>query len=211
MIVIYTDDTIVTGPDSAQIDQAIADIGTAFKITHQMKVDDFLGVKIERDETTGTVKFSQPHLINSILHDLGLKDNSNPRRTPAIINNILHRFTKSQPHSESWDYRSVVGKLNYLEKSTRPDIAYAVHQCARFSADPKIEHSQAIKVIARYLKGTADKGLICRPNDESFQCYCDADFAGNWNVDIAESDSSTARSRSGYLITYGNCPLIWAS
>jgi hypothetical protein len=116
MIVIYTDDTIVTGPDSAQIDQAIADIGTAFKITHQMKVDDFLGVKIERDEITGTVKFSQPHLINSMLRDLGLKDNSNPRRTPAVINNILHRFIKSQPHSENWDYRSVVGKLNYLEK-----------------------------------------------------------------------------------------------
>jgi hypothetical protein len=211
MIIIYTDDTIVTGPDVTQIDKAIEDIGTAFKITHQTKVNDFLGVKIERDEKDGSIKFSQPHLINSILKDVGLQDNSNPRKTPAVTSNILHRYLESPKHNEPWDYRSVVGKLNYLEKSTRPDIAYAVHQCARFASDPRLEHTQAVKVIARYLKGTADQGLVCKPTNASFNCYCDADFAGNWNSEIAEHDSSTARSRSGYLITYGNCPLIWAS
>ena len=38
---------------------------------------------------------------------------------------------------EPWNYCSVIGCLNFLEKSTRPDIACDVHQCARFSADPK--------------------------------------------------------------------------
>jgi hypothetical protein len=30
-------------------------------------------------------------------------------------------------------------------------------------------------------------------------------------VTTAEKDSSTARSRSGYLIMHNNCPIIWAS
>ena len=59
--------------------------------------------------------------------------------------------------------------------------------------------------------GTSDKGIVCRPNGDSFHDYVDADFAGNWNKEIAESDRSTARSRSGYLITYAGCPIVWAS
>jgi hypothetical protein len=58
---------------------------------------------------------------------------------------------------------------------------------------------------------TVDKGTICTPRNESFQCYCDADFSGNWNSGIAEYDGTTARSQSGYVINYAGCPLVWAS
>jgi hypothetical protein len=44
-----------------------------------------------------------------------------------------------------------------LEKSTRPDISCAVHQCARHCANPKIQHTAAVKRIGRYLLGTKDK------------------------------------------------------
>ena len=47
--------------------------------------------------------------------------------------------------TNEFNYRSVIGKLNFLEKSTRPDITYAVHQCTHFSADPKQSHADAIK------------------------------------------------------------------
>jgi hypothetical protein len=47
----------------------------------------------------------------------------------------------------------------YLEKSTRPDISCAVHQCARHCANPKIQHTAAVKRIGRYLLGAKDKGL----------------------------------------------------
>jgi len=29
-----------------------------------------------------------------------------------------------------WEYRRIIKQLNFLEKSTQPDIAYAVHQFA---------------------------------------------------------------------------------
>ncbi len=34
---------------------------------------------------------------------------------------------------ESWEYASIIGMLMYLANNTRPDIAYAVHACARLT------------------------------------------------------------------------------
>jgi hypothetical protein len=68
-----------------------------------------------------------------------------------------------------------------LEKRTRPDIAYAVHQCARFASNNGYEHGKAVKHIGSYLLATKDKGIKCLPTDETIECYADADFPGNWN------------------------------
>lgn len=111
-----------------------------------------------------------------------------------------------------FSYRSVVGKLNYLEKGTRPDIAYATHECARFSSDPKEEHGEAIKHIVRYLMETSDKGIILDPQErKSLEIYEDEDFAGNWFKKTADIDASTDNSRSGFIILYAGCPLTWFS
>ena len=49
-------------------------------------------------------------------------------------------------------------------QSTQPDIQFAVHQCARFSEDPKKSHEVAAKQIVRYLSRTKDQGIILKPN-----------------------------------------------
>lgn len=211
ILVIYTDDTIVVGPKLMEIEAAIADIAKEFVITTAPSVSDFLGVKISKSENAKSYEMTQPQLIDSILQDLSLGENSKTRDTPALSSVIIQQHADSQPHNEEWHYRSVIGKLNYLEKCTRPDIAYAVHQCARFAHDPKVEHSKAVKHIGRYLLGTKDKGIVCKPNGDSFNCFADADFAGQWERTIAELDASTARSRSGYIIFHNGCPVIWAS
>jgi hypothetical protein len=102
-------------------------------------------------------------------------------------------------------HAAIIGKLNYLEKSTRPDIAYAMHQCARFTSNPKVEQAKAVKAIGRYLAAAVDKGLIYHPNASGLECYADADFAGNWNKDVSEDDKNTTRSRSGFVIKYAGC------
>jgi hypothetical protein len=112
---------------------------------------------------------------------------------------------------KEFEYRHVIGKLLYLEKSTRPDISCAVHQCARHCANPKIQHTNAVKRIGRYLLGTKDKGLIMKPNQEGMECWVDAAHASEWNNKTASSDPSSARSRMGYLIIYAGCPMHWAS
>ena len=132
-------------------------------LTVEGDISDFLGINIQRHKD-GTVHLTQPHLIDSILEELGLQaDSAKSKGTPAASSKLLGRHDEAPPHDEdSFHYRRIIGKLNYLEKSTRPDISYATHQCARFSADPKQPHADAVKWLGRYLKGTRDKGMILK-------------------------------------------------
>ena len=105
----------------------------------------------------------------------------------------------------------MVGMLHYLANNSRPDIAYAVNRCARFTHQPKRSHEKAIKRIARYLSATRDKGLIMKPSSTmNIDLYADADFAGLWNSED-EMDPICVKSRTGFLITLGKVPLIWGS
>jgi hypothetical protein len=58
---------------------------------------------------------------------------------------------------------------------------------------------------------TSNKGIICKPNDDSLTCYADAYFAGEWVKEIAKEELETAKSRSGYVIQYAGCPIVWSS
>ena len=46
---------------------------------------------------------------------------------------------------------------------------------------------------------------------KSFEVHVDCDFAGNWVKEDAMNDPSTAKSRTGYIISYAGCPIVWAS
>jgi len=211
--VLYTDDSILCGPTTKEVDQVIEDMkNVKLDITVEGDISDFLGVKIDRRQD-GSIALTQPHIIDQILKDLRLDEpNVATKATPAASSTILRKFEMSDDFDGHFDYRSVIGKLNYLEKCTRPDVSYAVHACARFQSCPKQQHGKAVKWLGRYLLGTRDKGLIFRPDPKlSFECYCDADFAGGWNREEAPNDPSTAKSRSGYVIMYANCPLVWGS
>ena len=99
----------------------------------------------------------------------------------------------------------------YLSSTTRPDLAFAVRQCARFTHSPKRSHELALKRIGRYLIGTKDRGMILSPNEDlNIDCYVDADFAGLWRSEPPDSPMSV-KSRSGWIVMVGGCPVIWAS
>jgi Reverse transcriptase (RNA-dependent DNA polymerase) len=70
ILVIYTDDTIITGPDPIVIKKLIPAILTGFEITSSKEVNDFLGLNI-------TIHLTQPQLIQTILNNLGLTMKSN--------------------------------------------------------------------------------------------------------------------------------------
>ena len=54
--------------------------------------------------------------------------------------------------------------------------------------------------------------MILKPDQsQSFDCWEDADFSGNWNHLITDNDPSTSKSHTGWLITYTSCPISWAS
>ena len=170
----------------------------------------YVGVNIKKTHD-GTYEFTQRALIESIIDDVDIRD-AYTKPVPAKVTVQLHAFKDSPEFNGNFNYRSVVGKQNYLGQTTRPDIVYAFHQVAKYTAAPRMEHGEAIIYIVRYLKGTRHVGFRFRPDpSKGFQCYCDTDFAGNRNKDFAKADPSTAKSRSGWIIFYAGCPIIWAS
>ena len=217
IFIVYTDDTILLGPDKKEIDLLVKKLGEKFKIEDQGNLSDYLGIKIERKDD-GTMIWTQPNLIKSVISDLGLvqkkgsKNIPTGRTTPACSTVKITNFEKDHDHDDKkFNYRQVIGKLLYLEKSTRPDISCAVHQCARFCSKPKAKHAEAVKRIGRYLLETQDKGLIMKPNKNGMECWVDASHASEWSNKASREDPNTARSRMGYIITYAGCPMYWAS
>ena len=70
LYVLYTDDSLLAGPDKAEIDRIIEELQSKAKLAITMEGDlaDFLGVSIDR-RPDGTIHLSQPHLIDQILED----------------------------------------------------------------------------------------------------------------------------------------------
>ena len=211
ILLVYVDDAILCGPSSEDIDAIIASLKNSFDVTDEGEIDDYLGVKVTRP-TKDTIQLRQPHLIQQILDEVGMLPHSKTKDKAAPSSTILRQDLDGSPFQEKWDYRRIIGKLNFLEKSTRPEIAYAVHQCARFASNPRESHANAVKYLCRYLLGTKDDGIILRPDvSKSFEVHVDCDFAGNWVKEDAMEDPSTAKSRTGYVISYAGCPVIWSS
>ncbi|KAI2512657.1 hypothetical protein MHU86_1653 [Fragilaria crotonensis] len=210
MVVLYVDDLGIAYRDQNDLDKLFANLeakGLAF--TREGTFTDFLGINFTRDVVNGTLILTQKGLIQKIKEATGMS-NSNYNWTPAA-QAALGIDPDGPPMTETWSYRSIVGMLLYLSTNTRPDIAFAVSQVARFCHSPKRSHASAVKTLVRYLHRTSDMGMIVKPTGTlNLDCYVDADFAGLHGRDPDRSPTS-AKSRTGYIITLGGCPILWKS
>jgi hypothetical protein len=171
----------------------------------------YLGVHIDRKDD-GSIHLTQQGLAERIVESLHLSDNTTTSVETPCTKYLPIDEEGELAHGE-FSYPSVVGQLNYLQGHSRPDITLATSQVARFVHSPKRSHELALIRIGRYLKGTADKGIILRPLEaESLKTdvYVDAAFACGWGTELA-SNPESVKSRTGYIIEIANCPVLWVS
>ena len=62
-----------------------------------------------------------------------------------------------------FNYHSIVGKLNFLENSTRLDIAYTTHQVLQLSVYPHLSHGATSRQLGKYLRSTITDGITFIP------------------------------------------------
>ena len=68
-----------------------------------------------------------------------------------------------------------------------------------------------MKKICRFLQGTKYNGLVFNPSKKlEVGCYADAYFAGLWGHENP-LDPICARSRTVFVVTFSNCPILWVS
>ena len=207
---VYVDDTLFFSPKEEYITEAInslKDQNVAVEI--EDSVAGFLGVHIERDESNKTIKLTQKGLTKRIIEALNIE--SEPQKHTPALKEPLGKDENGDPANGSFSYASVIGMALYLCGHSRPDIQFAVSQCARFIHGTKRSHEKALIRIGQYLKSTTDEGLILRPTDSyDIECHVDADFAGLYSVEDV-MDPTCVKSRTGYVISVCGCPVVWVS
>jgi len=180
----------------------------------------FLGLDITR-LPDGSILLSQQIYINSILKRFGMED-ANTAPTPLCHKTRLDIEMSTDREADAAVYQSITGSLMYTATSTRPDIAYAVAALCRYNSKPYVTHMTAAKLVLRYLKGTADVGLVFPGSSASSSTrilhgytyseassstgvlhgYTDSDFAG---------DRADRKSQGGYFFRAHGGPIDWQS
>jgi Reverse transcriptase (RNA-dependent DNA polymerase) len=209
---VYVDDTLLYARSQSDIDDVVNGLrNLKMDLEEESDVAGFLGVLVDR-RPDGSIHLLQKGLIQRILDALQIH-HLPPKRTPAKLG-VLSSDPEGDPPNGTFSYASVIGMLGYLQANSRPDLTYAVSQCARFTHSPKRSHEQALERIGQYLKHTANEGLILRPTSltDTFytDVYVDADFAGAWGYEHP-SDPACVKSRTGFIIETMGCPIQWLS
>jgi hypothetical protein len=198
LLLLYVDDALIASPALKTVEKVKQVLGRVFKLRDLKEPRVFLSLSIQRDRGAGTLKVSQAHYVAQILAKFNMQD-SIARSVPMASG------TKTTKTGQGMDdnvlYGSLVGALMYLAVCTRPDIAYAVGQLARYMAGPTEEHWTLAKSVLKYLRGSADLGIVFGSRD-GISGFVDADFAGC--VD-------TRRSTTGYVFIMHGGAVSWAS
>ena len=190
--------------------QSLRDGQEDFELTDEGSIDKYLGVMI-KDIDENSFEMSQPFLIRRVIQFLSLDENKTRGRDTPVGKPLLNKDLDGSPRKHQWLYRGAVGMLSYLCNSVRPEIQMAVHQTARFSVNPMRSHELAINRIGRYLVDNPDRGMVYNVDKtKGLEVYVDADFAGGWSAADANS-ADNVLSRTGFVICYANCPVIWCS
>ena len=169
------------------------------------------------------------HLLKiSNLHDDTVNSVTTPYRKGFPID-AIPKLPESPNQKKLTKYmQTLVGSLNWLAISTRPDIATVTNLLAKYMSNPNTHHIEAAKRVIKYLKGTRERGItftshntstlntfVKFPTKSTITSMCDA----NWGPQDASKpkqndktvlDLFKTRSLSGFLLWLQG-PLHWTS
>ncbi|KAG6617006.1 Retrovirus-related Pol polyprotein from transposon TNT 1-94 [Phytophthora cinnamomi] len=202
IIVVYVDDLMIFSKTKADITGIKEALKREFSIKELGELKYCLGIEIHRDRESKVIIMNQRAYIQRLAEKFGV-ENCKAVHTPADSNSKLVKPSEDEVFAPKYPYRELVGALMYLATCTRPDIAQAVGEVAKFCEYYNKSHWVAAKRILKYLKTTQDLGLVFngRTKGELFG-YADANWAG---------DLDTRRSTTGYVFFLNGSAISWKS
>ncbi|KAI0999467.1 hypothetical protein K3495_g8730 [Podosphaera aphanis] len=170
-MLLFVDDMLIV-EKRPNVDKIKASILSNWKGKDLKTAKLFVGFEIDRDRLKRSIIIRQTIYIRKLLERMGMsKCNSNDLPIPA--GTVLKESEESDllKKDETGLYRQIIGSVIYLANNTRPDIAYAVGQLARFMLKPGTIHLKMTKHLLRYLQGTQDLGIQFRGQDRQTTQY----------------------------------------
>lgn len=209
-LLLYVDDMLVTGSDINEIQKVKHDLKLRFEMKDLGEAKRILGIDIIRDRRRKILWMSQQHYIEKLLKKYQMNES---RIVSTPLGQQFQLSASQGPKSEEEQnlmkqipYASIIGSVMYVMICTRPDLAHAVSITSRYMSNPGKAHWQALKWMLRYLRGSADYGIMYRRDEDqtrdSLEGYCDSDYATN---------RDNRKSQTGYIFTIFGSAVTWKS
>lgn len=161
----YVDDMIIISPDVGRFKKLIT---AAFVMEDLGEAKHLLGLKLSRVGRS-QLHISQEVYTLKILKDYGFL-NCRPASIPMVPNTCLVCVSDEEHDSFvklNINYGRILGSLNYLAVSTRPDISFGMSQLSQHLKRPGITHWNAVTHLLRYLL----TGVSSPGNQKSSRLY----------------------------------------
>jgi hypothetical protein len=209
-VAVFVDDLIIASPSEDTIKNFKDDMRKQFSMKDLGESKEVLGITITRDRTKGTITLAQERYILQVLTRFNITPTDRRKHSLPMSPHTIDKLsladcpqtTEDREEADLFPYREVVGSLMYLMVSTRPDIAFAVGQLAKFMSNWGLRHIQAAKDLLLYLNGTTTVGITYGNGPQTLSCFVDA----NWSY-----NPDNGRSTTGYVFFLFGGPISWRS
>jgi len=183
-IAIYVDDLVIISKSTSEMDLFKKNLKMYYTLSADEEVNHALGIRIKRDLQARTIHLSQPAKIAEIIIDAKMqlaKGLDSPYFPPPAEGD-------KKPFRNKELYASLVCKIGWIARCTRPDISIQFTILAKRLAAPTIGDWKNFKIVARYLITTMQFGITI--GGETLVGYADALHHGTINCDQSQDTYS---------------------
>jgi hypothetical protein len=201
---VWVDDSLLFASSDKTMEHMKKTLHSEWEVTDLGEPSKIVGIEVTR--TDNSITISQQRYIENVLRNEGMAK-ANPTGIPMDPNIKLGPNPENNKPNRSNSYARLLGSLQFVANSTRPDISYAVNKLAAYTANPGLKHHGAIKRILRYLAGTKTLGITYRKSqdvtgiDNLFHGYADAAYA----------NADDFKSTTGYVFLAAGGAITWKS
>ena len=199
LFVVFVDNLYCASSTMELVSLFMSTLREKFKITDE-PLQEILGLEVTKFPN-GDVGLTATRYITKLLERFNLTQ-AYPKMTPLPVGASYVRHLGDRTDKP---YAQIVGCLNYLVTTCRPDIAYAAFFLSRFLQNPSEQHWKWSIYATRYLSGTKELGIRFNAKHltgSPFVAYADAAH----NVIPRKS-----RSVTGYLCLFNGAPVAYKS
>nr|GEU74775.1 retrotransposon protein, putative, Ty1-copia subclass [Tanacetum cinerariifolium] len=201
------DDMLIACKSKAEIGSTKSLLKKDFDMKELGKAKKILGMEIVRDRSRKILRVLKSGYVSKILNYF-IIDNGKSVKMPlgrhfklSLKDCAVRDYDVEMMSKVS--YANAVRSLMYLMVCTRPNIAYAVSVVSSYLAIPGKNYWKPVKWILKYLRGTANVGLMYgtnRDNHVDITVFVDSDYA---------KDPDKGRSIIGYAFLVHGCVVSW--
>jgi hypothetical protein len=166
---LYVDDFIYFSESQKVEEHFKSEFTKLIDIDWNGQIGYFLGINFDcakHNNGNVSILMNQEAFIENLVQVANLDGPVNEPKTPYRSGYPVDSIPKDKNNTPAQqakitkDMQIILGCLNWLSISTRPDISTITNLLAKYTAEPSRGHLTHAKRVIKYLKGTKSKGIL---------------------------------------------------